>query len=110
MRQSGVLAAAALYALDHNLSRIGDDHANAKRFAELLSGSKTVRPIDPQSNIVMVNLLRDADTAEAVAQRLTQTGVRLAPYGPRRPLAVTHRDVTRAAVERAARIVVETVR
>jgi len=110
MRQSGILAAAALYALDHNLSRIGDDHANAQRFAELLSDSTTVRPSDPQSNIVMVDLLRDGDTAEAVAQRLAQAGVRLAPWGPRRLRAVTHLDVSRADVERAARIVVETVR
>jgi len=110
MRQLGILAAAALYALDHNLSRIGDDHANAQRFAELLSASTTVRPIDPQSNIVMVDLLRDGDTAEAVAQRLAQAGVRLAPWGPRRLRAVTHLDVSRADVERAARIVVETVR
>ncbi|HEV2669466.1 MAG TPA: GntG family PLP-dependent aldolase [Gemmatimonadales bacterium] len=110
MRQSGILAAAALYALDHNLSRIGDDHANAKRFAELLSDSKTVRSIDPQSNIVMVDLLREGDTAETVAQRLAQAGVRLAPYGPQRLRAVTHLDVTRADVERAARIIVETVR
>ena len=110
MRQSGILAAAAVYALDHNLSRIGDDHANAKRFAELLSDGKTVRSIDPQSNIVMVDLLRDADTAEAVAQRLTQAGVRLAPYGPRRLRAVTNLDVTRADVDWAARIVVETAR
>ena len=110
MRQSGILAAAALYALDHNLSRIGDDHANAQRFTELLSDSKTVRPIEPQSNIVMVDLVRDGDTAEAVAQRLAQTGVRLAPWGPRRLRAVTHLDVSRADVERAARIIVETLR
>jgi len=110
MRQSGILAAAGLYALDNNLSRISEDHANAKRFAELLSDSPTIRPSDPQSNIVMVDLLRDADTADAVAHRLARVGVRLAPWGPRRLRAVTHLDVTRADVERAARVVVETLR
>src|SRR3981081_181107 len=62
MRQSGILAAAGVYALDHNLARIGEDHANAKRFAELLSDSPTVRPSDPQTNIVMVDLLRGGST------------------------------------------------
>lgn len=110
MRQSGILAAAGLYALDHNLSRIGEDHENAKRFAELLSGSQAVRPSDPQSNIVMVDLQRDGANAEAAAARLAQAGVRLAPYGPRRLRAVTHLDVSRADVERAAGIIVETLR
>jgi threonine aldolase len=110
MRQSGILAAAGLYALDNNLSRIGEDHANAKRFAELLSDSPLVRPTVPETNIVMVDLLRSGDTPESVSQRLTQAGVRLAPWGPRRLRAVTHLDVSRTDVERAARIVVETLR
>jgi threonine aldolase len=110
MRQSGILAAAGLYALDHNLSRIGEDHANAQRFAELLSGSPAVRPSDPQTNIVMVDLLRERDTSESASQRLAQAGVRLAPWGPRRLRAVTHLDVSRADVERAARITLDTLR
>jgi len=109
MRQSGILAAAGLYALDHNRSRIGEDHANAKRFAEMLSDSQTVRPSDPQTNIVMVDLLRDRDTPDAVAARLAQAGVRLLPFGRRRLRAATHLDVTRADVERAARVVLETL-
>jgi threonine aldolase len=109
MRQSGILAAAALHALDHNLDRIGEDHANAKRFAELLSDSPAVRPSDTDTNIVMLDLRRDGDTAEAVAQRIARAGLRIAPWGPRRLRAVTHLDVTRADVERAARIVVETL-
>jgi threonine aldolase len=110
MRQSGVLAAAGLYALDHNLNRIGEDHANAKRFAEILSDSQTVRPSVPETNIVMVDLLRERDTPESVSSRLAQAGVRLAPWGPRRLRAVTHLDVTRADVERATRIILDTLR
>jgi threonine aldolase len=110
MRQSGILAAAGLYALDHHLSRIGEDHANAKRFAAVLSDSPTVRPSDPETNIVMVDLPREGDTPESVAQRLGQAGVRLAPWGLRRLRAVTHLDVTHADVERAAHIVLDTLR
>jgi len=107
MRQSGILAAAGLYALDHNLDRIGEDHANAKRFAEILSDSPTVRPITPDSNIVMVDLQTDAQVASA---QLARAGVRMSAYGPKRLRAVMHLDVSRADVERAARVVLETIR
>ena len=110
MRQSGILAAAGLYALDHNLDRIAEDHANAKRFAEILADSPTVRPSDPQTNIVMVDLQRDGATAEAASARLAQAGVRMSAYGPKRLRAVTHLDVTRADIERAARIVLDSLR
>jgi threonine aldolase len=109
MRQSGILAAAGLYAIEHNLNRISEDQANARRFAEMLSDSRTVRPSVPETNIVMVDLLRDGDTSESVSLRLSQAGVRLLPFGPRRLRAVTHLDVSRADVERAARIVLETL-
>jgi threonine aldolase len=110
MRQSGILAAAGLYALDHNLDRIAEDHANARRFAEILADSPTVRPSDPQTNIVMVDLERASATAEAASARLAQAGVRMSAYGPKRLRAVTHLDVTRADIERAARIVLDTLR
>jgi threonine aldolase len=110
MRQSGILAAAGLYALDHNLNRIGDDHANAKRFAEMLSDNPTVRPSDPESNIVMLDLQRDRATAEAASAQLAQAGVRMSAYGPKRLRAVMHLDVSRSDIERAADIIVETLR
>jgi threonine aldolase len=110
MRQSGILAAAALYALDHNLERIAEDHANAKHFAELLSDGPTVRPSDPESNIVMLDLVREIDSSETVIPRLARAGVLVVPFGPRRLRAVTHLDVSRSDIERAARIIVETLR
>ena len=110
MRQSGILAAAGLYALDHNLDRIAEDHANAKRFAEILSDSRTVRPIAPESNIVMVDLLRADASAEAASAQLAQAGVRMSAYGPQRLRAVMHLDVSRADIERAAHVVLETLR
>jgi threonine aldolase len=110
MRQSGILAAAGLYALDNNLGRLAEDHENAKRFAQILSDSPTVRPSDPETNIVMVDLQRDGATAVAASGQLAQAGVRMSAYGPKRLRAVMHLDVGRADVERAARIVVETLR
>jgi threonine aldolase len=110
MRQSGILAAAALYALDHNLPRIAEDHANAKRLAELLSACPTVRPSAPETNVVMIDLVREGDSSQTVIPRLAQAGVLVVPIGPRRLRAVTHLDVTRADVERAARLVTEALR
>lgn len=109
MRQSGILAAAALYALDHNLGRIADDHANARRFAELLADCPTVRPSTPETNIVMLDLTGETDSAAAALQ-LAAAGVRVVPFGPRRLRAVTHLDISRADVERAARTITTTLR
>jgi len=110
MRQSGILAAAGLYALDHNLSRICEDHENAKRFTELLSDHPALRPSIPETNIVMLDLVRDRDVADTIAPRLAMAGVRVLPFGPRRLRAVTHLDVSRTDVERAAAIISETLR
>jgi threonine aldolase len=109
MRQSGILAAAGLYALDHNLDRIGEDHANAQRLAQMLRDSRVVRPSNPDSNIVMIDLLRERDTPDNVAALLARAGLRISPWGPRRLRAVTHLDASRIDVERAARIIVETL-
>src|SRR3989454_69593 len=75
MRQSGILTAAALYALDHNLIRLEEDHDNARRLAELLSDCPTVRPTVPETNIVMLDLVRDGATSQAVVPQLAQAGV-----------------------------------
>jgi len=110
MRQSGILAAAGLYALEHNLPRIAEDHANARRLADLLADSPTVRPSAPETNIVMLDLLREADTADRVIPRLAERGVLVVPFAARRLRAVTHLDVSRADVERAAGVIREVLR
>ena len=110
MRQSGILAAAGLYALDHNLSRLCEDHENAKLFAELLSDHPAIRPSAPATNIVMLDLVREHDDVESIASRLTAAGVRVLPFGARRLRAVMHLDVGRAEVERAAAIIGATLR
>lgn len=102
MRQSGILAAAALYALDHHLSRIAEDHANARLLADLLADCPSVRPSVPESNIVMLDVTAPDLTAEAAVARLARAGVLVVPFGARRLRAVTHLDVAAADVERAA--------
>ena len=109
MRQSGMLAAAALYALDHHLDRLADDHATARLLADRLAGCGAVRPSQPETNIVMIDLARAGDTAEAVIPKLARAGVLVVPFGARRLRAVTHLDVTRADVERAADLIAATL-
>ena len=105
MRQSGVLAAAGLYALEHYLPRIAEGHVHARALAERLADCPAVRVETPETNIVMSDLVRDTDTADTVIPRLAAAGLRVVPFGPKRLRAVTHRDVTRPDIELAAGIV-----
>jgi len=110
MRQSGILTAAALYALDHNLGRLAEDHANAKRLAQGLTGHPAVKPLSPESNIVMLDLTRERDMAEAVIPKLAERGVHVVSFGPKRLRAITHLDVSAADIERAIEIIGEVLR
>ena len=104
MRQSGILAAAGLYALDHNIGQLADDHANTRLIAERLAMSRGVS-LDlakVQTNIVVFRLGEGLADAATVVARARQEGVLVSALGPRLVRAVTHRDVSRADCERAA--------
>jgi threonine aldolase len=90
MRQAGILAAAASYALEHHVARMAADHANARRLAEGLQ--KLGLPVDPwpETNMVM---FRVADTL-GFARAAHQSGVLVIPLDPGRFRAVTHLDVS----------------
>lgn len=105
MRQSGILAAAALYALDHLLSRVGDDHAAARALVEPLEGHPAVRAAQPATNIVMLDLVRH--TATEAIEVLAAEGVLVVPFGPRRLRAVTHLDVSAEDARRAGDIMAQ---
>jgi threonine aldolase len=104
MRQSGILAAAGLYALDHNFSRLVDDHANARLLAERLAGLRGVR-LDlatVQSNIVIFRMEESAPDAATIVARAEEAGVRVSAFGERTVRAVTHLDVSREQCRRGA--------
>lgn len=109
MRQSGVLAAAGLYALDHHLDRLAEDHRRARMIAELAGRIDGVRPVTPETNIVMLDLVRDDLDAPTIAADLAGRDVRLSIFSPKRLRAVTHLDVddddVSAAVEALAAVV-----
>jgi len=104
MRQSGILAAAGLYALDHNLARLGEDHVNAKILAERLAGLRGVR-LDlatVQSNIVIFRMEEGTPDAAAIVARAQEMGVLISAFGERTVRAVTHLDVSRDQCRHAA--------
>lgn len=100
MRQSGILTAAALWALDHALPRIGDDHARARRFAETVAAAGAVDVILPDSNIVMMDLR--SGSAGAARRALAEAGLLVSIFGPRRLRVVMHWQVTEDDVAWAA--------
>jgi threonine aldolase len=99
MRQAGIVAAAGLYALDHHVDRLAEDHANARVLAEGLAEipGVTMDPATVETNIVIFTV----DDAPGLCARLAEEGVEMSGLGPRRVRAVTHLDVDRAGVERA---------
>jgi threonine aldolase len=99
MRQAGILAAAGLYALEHNLPRVQEDHRRARMLAEGLSRLPGVSVPMPETNVVMVGVDRAGPEVGAILEGLKRRGVRMGPFGPRRIRAVLHLDVDDAGVE-----------
>jgi threonine aldolase len=97
MRQAGVLAAAGLFALDHHLARLAEDHANAARLAAGLAALGLALEAPPETNIVIFTVADDV----AFLARARERGVLLSRAGPGRLRAVTHLDVTARDVDEA---------
>jgi len=97
MRQAGVLAAAASYALDHHIDRLAEDHARARRLAEGLQGLAGVSVPAPQTNMVFIDLPRER--AAAVVATLRERGV--LATGLYQLRLVTHLDVDDTGVDHA---------
>ena len=99
MRQSGVLAAAAMHGLEHHLQPLADDHENADMLANMLDGVGGSRVVTPQTNIVMLDLPRPL--AARVIAEAESAGVRISQWTFTRVRAVTHRDADAAQVAEA---------
>ncbi len=100
MRQSGVIAAMGLYALDHNVARLAEDHALAAWIGEQLGAMRKVARILPvETNIVIFDLTEDAPEAAEIVRLARAEDVGLGAFGKRRLRVVTHLDVDRAGAE-----------
>jgi threonine aldolase len=106
MRQAGIVAAAGVYALDHHVDRIAEDHGRAKRLAEgFAAAGLPVEPDDVETNFVQVDVGPLGLTPAAALERLHQAGVGLSgTVHPTRLRAVTHLDVTDDDIENAIEI------
>jgi threonine aldolase len=99
MRQAGIVAAAGLYALDHHVERLAEDHDNARVLAE---GVAELPGVELAPELVETNIvIFEIDDAPALTGALWDAGVHVTPLGLRRIRMVTHLDVDRAGVERA---------
>ena len=106
MRQVGILAAAGLFALDHNVERLADDHARAQRLAFALAEAVdgVVVPEHVETNIVVLDLSSTPWTAAALAAAARVEGVLVSDLGPTFARLITHLDVDDDAVAQAAEV------
>ena len=110
-RQAGILAAAGLHALDNHISRLEEDHQNAQRFSELVSGIPGVHHVHETTptNIVYLDVTESGQTASSINQRLKKTGVALSVPGETILRAVTHIDVSSQDIDRGAEALAEAI-
>ncbi len=108
MRQAGFAAAACVYALDHHIDRLAEDHQNARVIAQAIADTAGLRldPPEVETNLIWFEVDPELGTARAVATSLKQRGVLVHAAGPQVLRACTHLDVSAAQAERAA----ETIR
>ncbi|MHB8878177.1 MAG: low-specificity L-threonine aldolase, partial [Myxococcaceae bacterium] len=106
MRQAGILAAAGLYALEHHVARLAEDHENAQHLAKGLEGLPGLKVEPPQTNMVWVHV--EAPLAQTLVARLKERGV--LATGSALVRFVTHLDVSRADIDRAVSVTREIAR
>jgi threonine aldolase len=112
MRQAGILAAAGLYALEHHIDRLAEDHAHARRLATLLAAIPGVA-LDPErvaTNIVFFDITSRRHSVSEVVAALKQQGLLISPVGRSTCRAVTHLDVSGDDIERAGLLLADTLR
>jgi threonine aldolase len=109
MRQAGICAAACIYALDHHVDRLADDHANARALARGLAQIKGMEVQQPETNLVFFKPDGAGVTGEKMVERLRQRGVLLAMMDGR-IRACTHLDVSAKMIEETVGVVREMAR
>jgi threonine aldolase len=106
MRQAGIIAAAGVYALEHHVTRLAEDHAHATMLAQSLAALPAVslNPMDVETNIIIFDVGASGREAKEIGARLEKAGVRVSVLGRTKLRAVTHLDVSRPDVERAIEV------
>ena len=109
LRQAGMCAAACLYALDHHIDRLDQDHANARALARALAQIPGLAVETPETNLVFFDTEGTGLAAAELLARVRRHGVTFSVSGPWRARACTHLDVTAAQVETAAAVIAQEV-
>jgi threonine aldolase len=112
MRQAGVIAAAALYALENHVERLADDHRHAKVIAQAIADTPGLRldPPEVETNLIWFEIDPELGTSKDVAAALKQRGIVIQTPGVHTMRACTHLDVSAAQAERAAETIRQTLR
>ncbi len=112
MRQAGMAAAGALFALENHVERLAEDHRNAQVIAQAVTDTPGLRlePAEVETNLIFFRVEREAGTAQAVAAALKARGVLVLPTAPQMIRACTHLDVSAPQAERAADAIRQAVR
>ncbi len=105
LRQAGISAAACLYALEHHIDRLAEDHANAQALARGLAQIPGLSVPTPQTNLVYIDTSAAGFDAEELARRAAEHGVLISVMGPHSARACTHLDISAAQVEEAAAVI-----
>ncbi len=105
MRQAGILAAAAIYSLEHHRERLTEDHANAKRLAEALADlpGLSIDPTRVETNIILFDVKPALGTAQDLVDRMDAVGVKMLAVAPQTVRALTHLDVSAEQTDEAIR-------
>jgi len=107
MRQAGILAAAGLYAIDHHIARLAEDHARARKLAVCLSGFTNVE-VDltaTQTNIVIADFVKTGLKAPDIVVNMKRKGLHCIAFSPTRLRLVTHLDVNDGDIDQAIDII-----
>lgn len=112
LRQAGIIAAAAVYAMEHNVERLSDDHDNAKLLASEIAQIEglSINVADVETNLVFFEVDPKLGNAGQLSAALLDRGVKIGPSGPQRLRACTHLDVTREDMLKTADMLRQTIK
>ena len=105
MRQAGMLAAAGIYALDHNVERLKEDHERGREIAESLEEGSWVRSVMPSQTNIIVAELNDNVSQNVVLDKLKEKDVHAMGFGPGRIRFVTHLDINDEMIQKTKQII-----
>jgi threonine aldolase len=104
MRQAGYLAAAGIYALDHHVVRLADDHRNARKIGETLEKMNVVENLRPIKTNIIIFDVKNPHTAASFLEKLNEKGIKASAFGPQTVRFVLHLDISEKMVEQVIEV------